>query len=220
MSKKKILTVAIALTLVALIGLGSLAFFNDSKSVTNKFLTFKTSGPDEPPITPGDIFSIKLEETGLDGSKTTEGVTYEKVLPGSVLAKDPTVTNTGIYDAWVRVDVTIDKAATWKTIIPAGYDLSAIFGGFDSSKWTLAGKSESGDTITYSYYLNERLVAADEEASVAAGSATLFTSVTIPTSITVDQMVELNGFTIVISGAAVQADNNGSSPAEADGWPA
>lgn len=215
MSKKKLLTVAIALTLAALIGLGSLAFFNDSKSVTNKFYTTKSTDP-----TPNEIFSIKLEETALDGTKTSDGVTYEKILPGSVLLKDPTVTNTGLYDQWVRVDVTVDKAATWKTIIPDGTDLSTIFGGFDSSKWTLAGKSESGDTVTYSYYLNEKLVAADADAGVTAGSATLFTSVTIPTSITVDQMVALNGFTITITAAAVQADNNGSSPAEAQGWPA
>lgn len=215
MSKKKILTVAIALTLVALIGIGSLAFFNDSKSVTNKFYTTKSTDP-----TPSSVFSIKLEETALDGTKTTDGVTYEKVLPGSVLPKDPTVTNTGIYDQWVRVDVTVDKAATWKTIIPAGTDLSTIFGGFDSAKWSLAGVSESGDTITYSYYLNEKLVAADADAGVEAGSATLFTSVTIPTSLTVEQMVAVNGFTITITAAAVQADNNGSSPAEAQGWPA
>lgn len=222
MNKKKLLTIAIALALVATIGLGSLAFFNASQSVTNTFYTAKVDGPG--PVDPDAIFSLKLTEHDLNGNETTEGVTYEKVLPGSVLAKDPTVTNTGLYDQWVRVDVTFDKADVWGTIIPDAADIPAIFNGFDSTKWTLADTSTGENTVTYSYYYNSKLTAGVKndagEYTTQPGSATLFTSVTIPTTITLEQMVALNGFTITVSAAAVQADNNGTSAADAEGWPA
>lgn len=208
MNKRRILIASLVVCLAAIMAFGSLAYFTAQDRVQNKFYTaaYDPTDPDKP-ITGNDLFSIKVYETDntkTDGTKTESGNTYEKIQPGDVLAKDPTVENTGKYDAYIRVNVTFDKAAEWENIIPEDSELTALFGGIDSAKWTQSGKIEdtTANTVTYSYYLNEALA--------PDATATLFSTVTIPTYINATQFATIASFNITITADAIQSANTGT----------
>ena len=120
--KKRTFAVAMIICLVAIIGFGSLAYFQASKNLTNYFAVAGVADPTDPDATidPDDLFSIRLDEKNLDimtgTARTEEGNVYKDILPGDKLEKDPTVTNTGKYDAWVRVKVTVTDAADWMEV--------------------------------------------------------------------------------------------------------
>lgn len=135
--KKKVLAVSLVISIIAILSMGTLAWFNDTDEVTNKFM-MATSSDD-----PDEIFSVDLWETKTnpDGTpvgtdKTDDGNTYENIAPGAVLTKDPTVENTGSYDQWVRVEVVLNRADVWIDILGDDYDLGTIFLGHDDTKWT------------------------------------------------------------------------------------
>lgn len=244
MKKRNILTLALVICLIAIMACGSLAYFTDKESVTNVFKTsFDATDKDgDGDIDDDDIkdsiFSIVVYETDNtknDGSVTYEGNTYDKILPGITYDKDPTVKNTGSYDAYIRVHVTVNKAQEWTTAIAkhmeqldtdkdGKYDLTSIFGGFDKDMWTRFGEepeveqvtekdSETGadvvvdTTLTYIFYLNETLAVDD--------TATLFTDVTIPACFDVDDMLALREFNLEITADAIQKMNTGVTAYEA-----
>ena len=99
MNKRKIILLAAALVMVAVLGIGgTLAYFTDDEHAKNTF-------------TVGNV-DIKLdepmwEETGKEEAK--------EVYPGEALAKDPTVTNDGANPCFVRLSVT-----GWDALINAG----------------------------------------------------------------------------------------------------
>lgn len=186
--KKKIvaLCLCIALAVVA-IGGATLAYFTDTKNVTNTF-------------TVGNV-KIKLDEkdiTKTDGSRTENGNAYT-IYPGATVEKDPTVTNTGENAAYVRVKVVANNVKTMAGQLGQGVDLATIFTGFDSTKWTRAGTpTVSADGETYTYVYNYNTVLAKGESTGA-----LFTNVVIPGTIT-DMGDE--PITITITAEAIQAD--------------
>lgn len=214
--KKRTFIVALIICMVAIIGIGSLAYFQASKNLTNYFAVAGVPNPTDPTATidPTALFSIKLEETDItknDNTKTETGNTYTDILPGDTLKKDPTVTNTGKYDAWVRVKVTVTDAADWKAACDKHgiTDLATIFNGFDAELWDREIKEdvEKDNTITYTYYYRTK-VAPD-------GTAKLFDSVTIPKQLDVEDMASLATFQLKITGEAIQADNTGETAQEA-----
>lgn len=90
MSKRKILLVAAALCMIAILAVGgTLAYFTDTTEVKNNVFTV------------GNV-EIILEEPNwvAQGEKDAPAV-----YPGEALAKDPTVTNTGANPCFVRVGV-------------------------------------------------------------------------------------------------------------------
>lgn len=190
-TKRNMLIAMVAICLIAITAFGTLAFFTADGSVSNKFMV-----ADSENVNPDEIFSIKVSETDpATGKETTTGVTYKEVIPGAQLAKDPTVTNTGMYDQWVRVTVTIDKLDAWKASaegkVPALYTVN--------DGWTLASTTEVGKTEVRTYYLNTKLE--------AENSSTLFNEVNMPLSLTKEDMAALSGFTINVKAEAIQADN-------------
>ena len=91
MSKRKILLVAAALCIIAILAVGgTLAYFTDTTDVKNNVFTV------------GNV-KIKLEEPKWDEQGKKDA---PEVYPGEALAKDPTVTNTGANPCFVRVSVT------------------------------------------------------------------------------------------------------------------
>ena len=242
MKKRNILAIALALCLVAIMACGSLAYFTDSEKVTN---TFKTSFVAEDKDGDGDIdeddinqldkddiFSIVVYETdnsATDGSRTYEGNTYDAILPGDKLDKDPTVENTGAYPAYVRMTVVVNEAKDWQTAIAkhlangnlkagdnGAYDLANIFGGFNSN-WERKEDpvyDEDADTLTYVYYLNAALPAEDvaDTTDVQEDASTLFTSVTIPSCFDAVDMLSLKEFKLEITADAIQSMNTGGDP--------
>lgn len=151
--KKKILALSLALGVFALIlSAGTLAYFTDTTpAVKNTF-------------TVGSV-DITLDEAEVDPAtnKFKENATriaantYENVVPGATLDKDPTVTNVGKSDAWVRIKMQFtgnsyfqqdlndvmavfsgiadeDETFTWKTSLdPAKFN--RVFIGYDNSLW-------------------------------------------------------------------------------------
>ena len=218
LNKKKVLALALAVCLVAILSFSTLAWFSDSDSVTNQFHTATSDDED-----PDDIFSVDIfEYTDSDGDGNKELVDYQDsegdgvyndVLPGDVLYKEPIIQNTGRYDQWVRVSITVDQATFWKNIVPAGSDLTAIFTPVDDFdtlwKWGEINEDAASNTITYVYYLQKKLVKNE--------TVGVFTNVTIPSSLTQEQIFALgtNGFSITLKADAVQADNTGDTAEEA-----
>ena len=90
MSKRKILLLASALCLVAVLAVGgTLAYFSDQEEATNTF-------------TVGNV-DITLTEPNWEGSGSVDA---PEVYPTEPLAKDPTVTNDGANPCFVRISVT------------------------------------------------------------------------------------------------------------------
>ncbi len=214
MNKKKVLTASLAVSLVAILSLGTLAWFNDTKSVTNSFKVATSENDTDPE------FSVKVSETDLEGNETTTGVTYYDVIPGDDIAKDPTITNTGDYTQWIRVAVTLNKAGGWKAaggslvftelFEGSSYGLAANVGTDITSKWLLVEDEVAvqDDKATWYLYLNRELPAGSDEV--------LFTNVNIPTEFTQQEMAEINNeFDIVVSADALQRDNTGDNAVEA-----
>ena len=216
LNKKQVFTLALAVCLIAILSFSTLAWFTDADEVTNKFhVATSTQDPD-------DIFSIDvMEKIDTDGDGVIDatvdvgdvpngGFDYQDIYPSAELVKQPIAVNTGAYDQYVRMLVTVDKE--WDTLV--GGDLTATLKGYDATVWSFGGKTEENGKVTYTYYLNRILPHSDTENT---GRETLFTHVIIPAQLTQEDMATLQGgmFTMDIVAQAVQADNTGDNAVEA-----
>lgn len=193
MNKKKVFFVALAICLVAILSVGSLAWFSDADDVTNKFMI---ANSDEEP---DDIFSVDVWEY-VDGdteNKDQDGHTYEHIVPGSSYHKEPYVENTGIHDQYIRVTLTIQNAK----LFGEDFNYLSLFGGYDSNAWTTGESAydEAANTYTMEFYLNSKL---------APGEVVcLFNEVNIP-----EYFTQYNsGFELDIFAEAVQVANLGDT---------
>lgn len=215
MTKKKVFVTALAVSLIAILSLGTLAWFQATDDVTNKFMIADSDGDGTPD------FSVSVWENENDGDDnadadgdgdnklTSSGNTYEEIAPGDVLTKNPTVENTGDYDQWIRVYVTFDN---WDVIEEAceaqgiSSDVRTWLKGIDSTAWVADSNATvtTEDTVTYVYYYNYKLVEGQ--------TATLFTSVEIPGEFEQGNMKYDNGaFSIKVKAEALQGDNTGDN---------
>ncbi len=184
--KKKLLSIClvVAIAVLAITG-ASLAYFTDNEKAVNTF-------------TMGNV-DIELTENWQEP---------ETVLPGIAYTKDPTVTNIGKNEAWIRVDVTLSHAAEFlKAAENHGIaDLSSMFafGSDFSTNWIAAGTPDHNtddNTLTFSYlYVNK--LAKDSSTS------TLFESVTVPAAFNNADMAAIGeNFTITVTAHAMQDAN-------------
>lgn len=209
MSKRKILIVALSVCLIAILSLGTLAWFTAEDSVTNNFYVGDTDTKAD------EVFGIDLWEnrdTNGDGdyneegdAERAEGLTYETILPGEVLSKEPHLENTGIHSQYVRAIVTVTEADILKVAMtPKDSEVSVwedvkLFLPGTSDKWELAHKYYTNkDTFVFVYYYNEVLEA-------GAITEQLFDAVVIPTGLTKEQAAEMDNFSINILGQAIQS---------------
>lgn len=207
MNKKKVLVTALAVSLIAILSLGTLAWFNAKDEITNTFKVADSDGEGTPD------FSVDVWENDPANPtvKDQDGVTYEEIAPGDVLAKNPKVENTGDYDQWVRVYVTFDE---WSTIKAACDRLNLTddlrtWLDVDATAWTKGTEAPivADNAITYVYYYNYKLV--------EDGTAVLFNHVSIPEEFEQEDMGYVSGnFTIKVKAEAIQADNNGTTAQE------
>lgn len=204
MTKKKVFVTALMICLIAIISMGTLAWFNASDSITNEFKIADSDGDGTPD------FSVDVwENDPADPTvKDQDGVTYTDIAPGDKLAKNPTVENTGDYDQWIRVYVTFDDWA----VIEAACQNQGISSDVrtwldvDATAWTADNNATvvANNTVTYVYYLNSKL-AKDQ-------TAVLFNNVTIPGDFEQEDMKFTSGnFTITVKAEALQADNTGDT---------
>lgn len=227
MTKKKIFVVALAVCLIAILSASSLAWFSAQDSVKNEF--FIAASDD---LNKDDIFSLDVMER-IDQNKdgvydatltSPEGYDYKEILPGDKLVKEPFVRNTGFYDQYIRVTLTISDATAWINAMGLDFEIEKVFEGYDASKWNHISKDIEGatDTITYVLYYNGMLDGADTTNDGKSGTTnqvTLFTHVNIPQFLTQEQAAAFKGdFSISIKAEAVQTENvvpAGTAPADA-----
>ena len=107
MNKKKLISLSLVIIMIAILSFSSLAWFQDDDSVTNDF-TIGGAGTGDA----DDIFSMEVWEKGEEGIPV-EGLKFEKILPGDHHKKEAYITNTGSYEQYIRVTMTI---ADWKRI--------------------------------------------------------------------------------------------------------
>lgn len=203
LTKKKVFALALAVCLIAILSMGSLAWFTDDDSVTNEFLIAGSEDQN-----PDDVFSIDVWETDEPGSedKIQDGIEYPAILPGDDLYKEVNVENTGAYSQYVRVIVTVSDAHIWQALIGETFvplneiatDLSADF-----TTWSITF-DEAADTLTYVLYYDD-VLAVDQV-------VTLFTNVAIPEALDRAQAAEMDGgFLLSVVAEAVQTENVGDT---------
>lgn len=218
MTKKKVFVAALVVSLVAIISMGTLAWFTDSDDVTNNF-NFATSG--DPAVTDFgvDVYEIDKDGNKFDYENDDHGITYNNILPGDELVKKAFVKNTSTtalstagtnYSQFVRATVKIKEAGLVKTTSTmSDIDTVNAILDFNSAKWSIANCAYDNTAKEYVVVLygNEIL-----EPQAELG---LFTTVTVPTWLTVDNVNTLGAsFSISISAEAVQSDNTGYTTAQ------
>lgn len=225
MNKKKILLSAVAICVVAILSVGSLAWFTDSDSVTNNFYVADSETTD-----PDDVFGIDVwENYDSDDDGTPEiydkGINYEDILPGDDLEKVAYLENTGVHPQYVRAIVTVSGGDVFIDSMADVTDYSELLKGVDTDKWSYAGveyvynPTTGVDELEYMFYYNEPLAAGE--------AAMLFDEVEIPFAMTLDQAMSFadNMFTIDVLGQAIQSENLDPSVTDAKTafdmyWPA
>ena len=214
-TKRKIFVAALALSLVAIISAGSLAWFSDSDSVTNNFMVATSDDNTE-----DDVFSVDVYEEKEGGTKEQTGLSYTDVLPGDPLEKKAHVANTGYYDQYIRVIVTISDAPAWQAMLGTDFNdttLLSCFEGFDQSKWNhitteVYDKGTAklkDDVIRIVMYYND-VLEGDHDSN--PGDITVFTGVNIPSVMAQAHAVMFDddgteGFNIDVVAQAVQTAN-------------
>lgn len=196
-SKALLLTLC-AVLLVAASVLGTMAYLTSTDEVTNTF-------------TVGEV-KIKLDEAKAnpDGSLVANADRVKaneyKLLPGHTYNKDPMVTVlSGSESSYVKMTVTFSKANELDAIFaPGGADLTSIFNGYDAAKWIAKGntKDATANTLTYEFWYKETVGAPTADVALDA----LFDSITVPGTITNEQLATIEGMTITVNAYAIQAD--------------
>ena len=201
-SKALLLSLCAVLLVVASV-MGTMAYLTSSDTVTNTFTVGKVE--------------IKLDETDVTNptGPRVQANSY-RLLPGLTYIKDPTVTvKAGSEPSYVKMTVTFTKAAELDAIfaLNGGADMTSIFNGYDSTNWIDKGNTEDTDTNTrtYEFWYNETVDARTADVVLDA----LFDSITVPGSITKEQLKTIDGMTITVNAYAIQADGFTGA---ADAW--
>lgn len=196
-AKKAMLMTLCAIILVVATVFGTMAYLTSTDKVVNTF-------------TVGNV-AIKLDEAPVDeNGKATTGDRVKansyKLLPGHTYDKDPTVTLLkGSETSYVKMTVTFSNANELDAIFtPNGADLTSIFKGYDAANWTAKGSTKDADanTRTYEFWYKEAVGAPTADVALDA----LFDSITVPGSITKEQLATIEGMTITVNAYAIQAD--------------
>ena len=216
LNKKKVFVAALAVCLVAIISMGTLAWFSDSDFVKNDFMI-----TDSTVTNPDEVFSVDIYETKVDedgnvvndangNPETTDaGNTYKNIAPGDVLTKDPTVKNTGTYNQWVRVKVTLTNAENWLALFKKyNLTLNDLFTNIDSDAWVgVEDYTITGGAMTFTYFLKDQLAPNQ--------TVTLFDKVTIPEIFDQTDIYAVKEFALTFVAEAVQVENTKDNAVDA-----
>lgn len=116
MNKKKLLSLALVVIMIATISFSSLAWFTDKDDVKNDF-TIGGAGQEDA----DKIFSMEVWEKGEDGTPV-EGMKFDNILPGDHHTKEAYITNTGAYEQYIRVTMTITDWNLIKNLVTIKMD--------------------------------------------------------------------------------------------------
>ena len=200
-SKALLLTLCAVLLVTASV-LGTMAFLTSNDEVVNTFSV-------------GSV-AIKLDEAKantdgslVEGAARVKANSY-KLLPGHTYNKDPMVTVlNGSEASYIKMTVTFSKASALDAIFaPTSADLTSIFNGYDSANWIYK------DTRTYEFWYKETVGAPTADVALDA----LFDSITVPGTITNEQLATIEGMTITVNAYAIQADGFANAEAAWDAF--
>lgn len=218
MTKKKIFAISLIVCAIAILSMGTLAWFTAQDGITNNFMVGNTL------VDPNEVFGLDAWETvdGVEigrGTSSETGKTYMEILPGDKFNKVPVLENTGIHPQFVRATVTVSDANIWKEAI-GGFDWfnwDNFFEGKDDGQWVVDSSmyNPASNEIIYVLYYQKVLVP-DNDATIAVEGITeqIFDTVKIPTGLTVEQAIDLNDFNVSIYGEAIQSEHLGVATAK------
>ena len=220
MTKKRIATLAICLTLVGAVAVGgTLALISSqSKQLTNTFTVgdgYKTDGTDfllkehavtQSPVDGGYIQATP--ESWVEGTTTPvegafPGNTYDDLVPNTSLAKDPTFS---IVDSDVDYSWIVAKVSGLTALEEAGVSVETV----NSSKWLVLNSLDDTTVpttfVTADAYNNDEdgvvyLIYSEKVANNGSTDA-LFNSMEVGETVTADKL------NLDIKGVAVQALDN------------
>ena len=210
-TKSKALLLSLcAVLLVTASVLGTMAYLTSQDTVTNTFSV-------------GSV-AIKLDEakantdgTLVENADRVKANSY-KLLPGHTYNKDPMVTvRKGSEASYIKMTVTFSEANALDDIFaPNGANLISIFNGYDATNWIYKGntKDATADTRTYEFWYKGTVGAPDGDVALDA----LFDSITVPGTITNEQLATIEGMTITVNAYAIQADGFANAEAAWDAF--
>lgn len=216
--KKRILTVALVIALLATCFAGTVAYLTDTDEQVNTFTTGNVQ------IKLDEVVPVKNTTTGnLDaGTTRTENDQDDyKLFPAMTVAKDPTITvEEGSEDAWIAAKITV-VGDLYSLIGVENYDniditklasgglmsetakqvtgwkgLSMVYETDSAVVYQVADKASN----TWTLYVFVKTVKSEEN------TVTLFTTLTIPEEYDNEQMAKLNNMKISVDAYAVQAN--------------
>ena len=217
--KKKILAVSLVISLIAILSMGTLAWFQDDDTVTNDFL-IADSNDNADAVFSVDVFEqYDVNGNGVidDDEKRLDGITYEdqQVTPGALLPKKAFVENTGKFDQYVRVKATVSDIGVWLDVLGIDAsqigtnavllaDLFKVPANFDDLWYRYDDETvydAAASTLTFVYYFKGVLKA-------DADAVPFLEGVKIPTTLTRDHVVGMDGeFSIDLLAEAIQSVN-------------
>lgn len=184
-----------AAMLVCVSVMGTIAYLTSKDSVANTFTVGNVA------ITL-DEADVKLDGT-LESNNRVEGNEY-KLIPGQTYIKDPTMTvKAGSEKSYVRMKVTINCYAELKAIFGDDFLPENYVEGWDKTVWIPKGVDTEGNTVTYEFRYKETVNAVDATEDLKLPA--LFTSFTLPGTVTGTQLATIADLKIDVVGEAIQA---------------
>ncbi|XOQ49608.1 MAG: SipW-cognate class signal peptide [Eubacteriales bacterium] len=201
---KKIAIIVTSVIVAGALAVGStLAYFTDKGTATNI-------------VTMGDV-RIKLTET-KNGDPVESGLTFDNVMPKDVIAKDPTISNIGDHDAYIRCKININQGSDNEAAL-TDEQKQQVLDGLNIDKQYLDGDPSKPAWVLNpadGYYYYQKVLPKKTEQGPA--SVNFFTQFTVPEK----WGNEMAGktFTIGITAEAIQADNFAphKTGSVIDGW--
>lgn len=228
MKRRSFIMLLCAVVVMSSAAFGTIAYLTDSHSLTNTFtvgnvaITLDEARTD-PSGAPVDADGNPVGENGTP-ARTQEGNQY-KLIPGSTYTKDPTVTvKAGSESSYVRMLVTLDKAAELDAIYAALHAADALtYGsetflpslfvdGWDSTAWPCVSMVKDATANTYTLVFNYKDIVtagAQQDAQLPA----LFTAIRIPGLLSGEQLATIANLNVSVTAQAIQ--NNTFDSAQA-----
>ncbi len=180
--RTKLITAAVSLGALMTVG-GTLAWFTDSETATNKV----TTGNVNVKITEALPTEAQQAEGGFTATANElEGITYEGIEPGTVIPKDPVIQYIGISDAYVRYKVEVSGIPEDNVKFIKNEVITNMADDYIYSTEIF----EKGDFVTHGESVNE--------------AVPFFTEVKFLGG---NELVDLHDISITIKADAIQADN-------------
>lgn len=220
---RKVIAMVLVLALtVAMSVAGTIAYLTDTDDAKNTF----TVGDVEITLLESEVEKGENEDgffsyVDADGEeRTKQENTYEDLVPGSTICKDPTVTNVGSQPAYIRVTLKHNNNAAIFNYFTEDEFMASVVGLADTMAlaehvdvaWRLAdgtfGENEgnvrdleevvANDEKVYVFYFKDDLAPAEY--------ITLFTEINVPTAFDNAEMAAFEDLAIDIHADAIQAN--------------